>query len=211
MRDTIFQQLAFVEGLVLGAPLRILHISDLHSRGDRESETWRRRRVLGEAWERNLDAISEDGQIDLVFFTGDAADWGLPNEFDAASEFFFTALEKLRVPRERFFVIPGNHDIRRDVETDAWKQMRAVFAAGNDTLDVARWASGGRAPFGAEADLLDRVLGRLQPYADWVTSSLAASGTGAAEGDARLSPGVGSGSGLPDPHHRTQYGVDVRR
>lgn len=30
--------------------LRILHVSDLHERGSRENEHWRRRRVLGNAW-----------------------------------------------------------------------------------------------------------------------------------------------------------------
>ncbi|MFY9825752.1 MAG: hypothetical protein WAM82_30540, partial [Thermoanaerobaculia bacterium] len=37
--------------------LRILHISDLHERGPREKETWRRRRVLGDAWDRNLTEL----------------------------------------------------------------------------------------------------------------------------------------------------------
>ncbi len=42
--------------------LRILHLSDLHERGpDREREPWRRRRVLGSAWEANLDELRRDG------------------------------------------------------------------------------------------------------------------------------------------------------
>ncbi|MCG8458912.1 MAG: metallophosphoesterase [Holophagales bacterium] len=54
--------------------LRILHISDLHARGDRENERWRRRRVLGDAWEENLETLLQDGGFDLVCFTGDATD-----------------------------------------------------------------------------------------------------------------------------------------
>lgn len=64
--------------------LRLLHISDLHERGPRESESWRRRRVLGPAWERNLDEIKAAGPFDLVCFTGDAADWGLPRSMSAS-------------------------------------------------------------------------------------------------------------------------------
>ena len=60
--------------------LRILHLSDLHARGPRETGTWRRRRVLGDAWERNLADLLQDGPIDLVCFTGDAADWGLEGD-----------------------------------------------------------------------------------------------------------------------------------
>jgi len=48
--------------------VRILHLSDLHERGPRERETWRKRRVLGEAWERNLDVLAEDGAVGLMRF-----------------------------------------------------------------------------------------------------------------------------------------------
>ncbi|HID31551.1 MAG TPA: hypothetical protein EYP19_16330, partial [Desulfobacterales bacterium] len=62
--------------------LRILHLSDLHERGPRESEPWRRRRVLGSAWEDNLDALCVAGAPDLVCFTGDIADWGRETEYE---------------------------------------------------------------------------------------------------------------------------------
>ena len=74
--------------------VRILHLSDLHERGPREGETWRRRRVLGEAWERNLDVLAEDGAIDLVCFTGDAADWGLAEEYAAATDRVTAVLDR---------------------------------------------------------------------------------------------------------------------
>jgi 3',5'-cyclic AMP phosphodiesterase CpdA len=99
--------------------VRILHLSDLHERGPREGETWRRRRVLGEAWERNLDVLAEDGAVDLVCFTGDAADWGLAEQYEAATEFFDAALERLGLGRERLFVVPGNHDIARETAKPA--------------------------------------------------------------------------------------------
>ena len=56
---------------------RILHISDLHLRGPREHEPWRRRRVIESFWQ-NLDELQSEGKIDLVCFTGDLADWGRP-------------------------------------------------------------------------------------------------------------------------------------
>ena len=93
--------------------LRIIHISDLHERGERELEHWRRRRVLGEAWERNLEQILADGPIDLVCFTGDAADWGRADEYRAATDVFRCLLERLDLPMARLFLVPGNHDIHR--------------------------------------------------------------------------------------------------
>ena len=63
----------------------VLHISDLHERGPREGEPWRRRRVLGEAWLRNLDELRKDGPVDLICFTGDLAERGQPAEYAGPS------------------------------------------------------------------------------------------------------------------------------
>ncbi|WP_089939168.1 metallophosphoesterase family protein [Candidatus Entotheonella palauensis] len=99
--------------------LRILHVSDLHERGSRENEHWRRRRVLGNAWERNLQEVLQDGPIDLVCFTGDVADWGSPEEYERVTDFFEALVERLGLGRERLFIVPGNHDIARPIEKEA--------------------------------------------------------------------------------------------
>jgi Icc protein len=104
--------------------LRLLHLSDLHERGSREQELWRRRRVLGDAWLRNLDDLKAAGPFHLVCFTGDAADWGLAEEYAKVTEFFQETLQRLGVPLERFFLVPGNHDICRKVAKPAWKKLR---------------------------------------------------------------------------------------
>src|SRR5438874_1913004 len=88
--------------------LRILHVSDLHERGPREGEVWRRRRVLGPAWEQNLNELLQEDQIDLICFTGDVADWGKPEEYQAATDFFENLLSYLNLPKERLFIVPGN-------------------------------------------------------------------------------------------------------
>ena len=62
----------------------ILHLSDLHERGEREKEAARRYRVLGPVWREQLQELRREGAIDLVCFTGDLADWGLVAEYQAA-------------------------------------------------------------------------------------------------------------------------------
>ena len=104
--------------------LRILHISDLHERGPREKETWRRRRVLGDAWDRNLAELLQDGPVDLVCFTGDAADWGREEEYGPVTDFFTALLDRLHLTSDRLFVIPGNHDIERPIYKDDWARLR---------------------------------------------------------------------------------------
>lgn len=101
--------------------LRVLYISDLHTRGPRATEGWPRRRVIGEAWERNLDDLVKDGiPIDLVCFTSDVADHGPLEEYGPATEFVETTLARLHLPKERFFLLPGNNDIHRRKSQAAW-------------------------------------------------------------------------------------------
>ena len=152
--------------------LRILHISDLHERAEREREPWRRRRVLGEAWLRHLDELSEESPIDLVLFTGDAADWGQPTEFARATEFLAATLERLGLPKERMFVVPGNHDVDRRLETDCWQAFRKAMASTPDLLGVTRWMSGAEAPPGFDGEWREQIGARLGAYRQWVSHEL---------------------------------------
>ncbi len=151
--------------------LRLLHLSDLHERGSREHEPWRRRRVLGDAWLRNLDELKSTGPFDLVCFTGDAADWGLADEYAAITEFFQTTLQRLNVPPERFFLVPGNHDICRTVAADDWQTLRANLHRVNDQ-DLSRWLAGGATPWGFQDAQRDALLTRQAAYRNWLQNDL---------------------------------------
>jgi len=103
--------------------LQFLHISDLHAQGPREKEHWRRRRVLGDAWQRNLETIlAEEGPVHFVFFTGDAADRGKPAECDEATGFFHALLTELHLEPDRLFVVPGNHDVTTSCMSKVWRE-----------------------------------------------------------------------------------------
>jgi hypothetical protein len=157
--------------------LRILHISDLHARSSTgpnpEKEPARRYRVLADAWERNLAEVLQDGPVDLVCFTGDAADWGLPEEYAAASRFFEELLKRLGIGRDRLFVIPGNHDIQRKVREDVWKAFRERTPRA-DGLELSRWMAGlsRQTPLGFEDDWRDQILERQSAYRSWVREGL---------------------------------------
>src|SRR5579864_6506993 len=154
------------------ASVRILHISDLHERAEREDEAWRRRRVLGEAWLRHLDELSEDAAIDLVLFTGDAADWGRTTEFSGATDFLEATLERLALGRDRLFVVPGNHDLDRTAEAECWAGFRAALGGTIDRLGAARWMSGGCVPAGFRSSWRASIAKRLEAYRAWVRDGL---------------------------------------
>jgi TIR domain-containing protein/calcineurin-like phosphoesterase family protein len=151
--------------------LSLLHVSDLHDRGPRERETWRRRRVLGEAWERNLDEIREEGPLDLVCFTGDAAFSGKADEYARVTEFFQAMLERLGLGWERFFVVPGNHDVDRTIAKPTWKRLREKLPQA-DRSRIARWLTGGPAPLGFQDREREQVLERQAAYREWVMAYL---------------------------------------
>lgn len=149
--------------------LRIAHLSDLHLGKEGES-AWRQRRVLGEAWQRNLEAIAQDGPIDLMCFTGDLAQSGQPAQYEQARAFIDETLALLRVPKERFFCVPGNHDVDRAVAKLAWREVREG-AWEVQPAAFARWIAGGRAPRGFDDAWREAVLSRQAAYRDWLAGT----------------------------------------
>jgi WD40 repeat protein/predicted MPP superfamily phosphohydrolase len=174
--------------------VRILHISDLHARGAHdERRAWKRRRVLGDTWRRNLDELAEDGGFDLVAFTGDVADSGLAEEYAEATIFVHELLAHLKVPRERFFVVPGNHDIHRKTQKPAWRKMRkGIWSA---PQNVSEWMADPNQPppFGFQNAWRDAVLERESAFWAWVEH------------------GLGRGEFLPgcSPHGRLGYRISL--
>ncbi len=166
--------------------IRVLHLSDLHERQGpvgnpevarkRGGEAFRRRLVLGEAWERNLAEVRSDGPVDLVCFTGDVADWGLAEEYAAVTKFVRKTLALLEVPIERFFVVPGNHDIQRHTNEEAWTALRTNLflrrpGDGIDPRLFSRWMAGlQHAPRGLDEAFREQVLARSAAYWAWVES-----------------------------------------
>ncbi|ACY16780.1 metallophosphoesterase family protein [Haliangium ochraceum] len=154
--------------------LRVLHLSDLHARGEREGKrAWKRTRVLGDAWRRNLDALVEDGRgVDLVAFTGDVADWGRAEEYRAATPFVAATLEHLGLPLARLFPVPGNHDVERAVAADVWSAVRGAMDAATAGA-VSEWLTGAApAPTGFQEPWADALLARQQGFWDWVAGDL---------------------------------------
>jgi calcineurin-like phosphoesterase family protein len=154
--------------------LVILHLSDLHVG---KGEPWDRQAVLGEAWDKCIERIASATCIDFVCFTGDAAWSGRRDEYPTAAKFLSKrVLQPLRCNLEHLFIVPGNHDICRDHEYDAWSRLRAA-ARRLDALEFSRWvdqASTGRSdrpdiglPPASPADLT-RVLTRRAAYLEWV-------------------------------------------
>ena len=94
----------------LSGPLCWMHLSDLHIR----THDWEQDIVL-RALARDLPDLLEQTQrkVDLLFVTGDIANSGKKEEYEAAGRFFEQLCTVLHLDLGRVFVVPGNHDVER--------------------------------------------------------------------------------------------------
>ncbi len=160
--------------------LRIFHISDLHERAPFEGmpeqraarlewDADERSRLLGPRFREALAQFK--GAVDIVCFTGDIADWGHPAEYAAARRRVFEILDLVGLSVDRFYAVPGNHDVQRSVCPDEWKSLRFWHANSHDTGALGRWLrQASSAPFGLNADIRDLVLRRTAAFWDWMDS-----------------------------------------
>jgi DNA repair exonuclease SbcCD nuclease subunit len=89
-----------------------LHISDFHVRGGDPYD----RDVVLRALVKSVARYRDQGRTpDVIFATGDIAHSGKPNEYEIAESFLNELLSKARLERDRLLLIPGNHDVNRDL------------------------------------------------------------------------------------------------
>jgi 3',5'-cyclic AMP phosphodiesterase CpdA/pimeloyl-ACP methyl ester carboxylesterase len=100
-----------------------LHISDFHIQD-------------GDGYDRNVilkalvESLEPDQRpIDFIFATGDIAFSGRESQYEKATLFFNQLLAAAKLPKERLFVIPGNHDIDRDKAPDLVRTLVDIQAA----------------------------------------------------------------------------------
>jgi predicted phosphodiesterase len=89
-----------------------LHISDFHVR---TGDPYDRDVVLG-ALVKSVADYRRMGRVpDLIFATGDIVYSGKPQEYELAEKFFDDLLRALELDKRHLFLIPGNHDVDRDL------------------------------------------------------------------------------------------------
>jgi predicted MPP superfamily phosphohydrolase len=111
--------------------IRWLHLSDTHFR---EDELWDRRATLKALITKVRELKANGLAPDMVFVTGDIAWSGKPKEYEQATRFFHELNKVLELdPKDRWFLVPGNHDVDRSRIKAA---HRAITASLQDEATV---------------------------------------------------------------------------
>jgi 3',5'-cyclic AMP phosphodiesterase CpdA len=97
------------------ADLTWLHLSDWHQRGADFDRSRVREALLNDLRQR-AEIDERLNRLDFIVFSGDLAFGGAPTEYaTAAREFLDPVLATTGVSKDRLFLVPGNHDLRRSV------------------------------------------------------------------------------------------------
>jgi predicted phosphodiesterase len=128
----------------------------------RPRDEWSQDVVLRAMTKSIAQARGEGRNLDFVLVTGDLAFSGKPNEYELVKAFLTSISEASGVPREKFFCVPGNHDVDRDKQTLCFVGARQQLTSPN-AVD----------PILAPDDNLGTLLQRQQAYRDFQTSYFA--------------------------------------
>ena len=109
----------------------ILHISDIHFRSpDCQDPPNDPEQPYRTALVNDVRTRAKDGAVDAIFVTGDIAFGGVPEEYAAALAWLSNLAEAARCTLDKIFVVPGNHDVNRDLikKSPATQNAQAFIA-----------------------------------------------------------------------------------
>ncbi len=119
---TVASQSAMVPH-VQAAPMRILHLSDLHF--DKDDDPLARLQPL------LRDIRDRDGglgfeHLDYLILSGDLTNHGSAEEFDGVYRFVSELIKRFELSAGRCVIVPGNHDLSWETEVYDWHPKRRV-------------------------------------------------------------------------------------
>lgn len=102
---------------------RWLHLSDLHSYCSGIKTKIMRDSLISE-----VEELNEEEEFDFIIITGDISD--KDSGYDLAEDFILELMDRINIAKERVFIIPGNHDLSRDIPDNRGEIVRELWECG---------------------------------------------------------------------------------
>jgi predicted MPP superfamily phosphohydrolase len=134
-----------------------LQVSDIHMR---LRDEWSQDVVLRAMADSIRQRRAQDLTLDFILVTGDLGFSGKKEEYDLVARFLDELASAAEVPRERIFIVPGNHDVNRSRQQLCFQGARAVLTSPN-TVDPV---------LGPDSDDLATLKQRQEAYRAFQTS-----------------------------------------
>ncbi len=115
--------------------LNYLHLSDLHFIGSKEKNPVEsfNQDIVTSAMLVCINKLINEGKVfDFIIITGDLAYGGKEEDYKVAEYFCTKLLEAAGLPKNRLYIVPGNHDVNRD----EFKEKICSFKNQDDITEI---------------------------------------------------------------------------
>ncbi|WP_017209343.1 SAVED domain-containing protein [Clostridium beijerinckii] len=102
---------------------RWLHLSDLHSYCNGIKT-----KIMRDALINEVEELNNEEKFDFIIITGDISD--KDSGYDLAEEFILDLIYKLDIAKERVFIVPGNHDVSRNIPDNREDIVKELWESG---------------------------------------------------------------------------------
>jgi predicted MPP superfamily phosphohydrolase/ADP-ribose pyrophosphatase YjhB (NUDIX family) len=139
--------------------LKWIHVSDIHFGGNSNRSKAEKLMVL-EALVEDVRSRFQDDPVDCIFVTGDIAYSAQPEQYRESFAWIQQLASASGVGLDRVWLVPGNHDVQRDVaeRTPELETLHSDARANPAMLDDSL----------ANPQSLELMESKLQSYSTWV-------------------------------------------
>ena len=102
---------------------RWLHLSDLHSYCNGIKT-----KIMRDALINEVEELNNEEKFDFIIITGDISD--KDSGYYLAEEFILDLIYKLDIAKERVFIVPGNHDVSRNIPDNREDIVKELWESG---------------------------------------------------------------------------------
>lgn len=134
-----------------------IHLSDMHINSSNSAD---QKKIFASLIDDVEDKIADFGiSIDMVFFTGDVAQSASKKDYDLALNLLDNFCSKLKIDKDNFFIVPGNHDVDRMRVSKTLDEARKQLVKRKEISNIIK-----------NSKLFNKYLERFSNYSNFINT-----------------------------------------